>query len=38
MTLRDDSTNVIVEYNLVPRVDGVGNISIDKDTYIYIWF
>mgnify|MGYP003119701453 CR=1 FL=1 len=34
MTLRDDSTNVIVDYTLVPRVGGVGNIEIDNDTYI----
>jgi len=34
MTLRDDSTNVIVDYTLVPRVDGVGNITIENDTYI----
>ena len=31
MTLRDDSTNVIDEYTLVPRVDGVGNILIEND-------
>ena len=30
MILRDDSTNVKVKYGLVPRVDGVGNILIDK--------
>ena len=34
MTLRDDSTNVIVDYTLVPRVDSVGNIFIQNDTYI----
>ncbi len=34
MTLRDDSTNVIVDYTLVPRVDGVGNILIENDTYL----
>jgi len=34
MTLRDDSTNVIVDYTLVPRVNGVGNITIENDTYI----
>ena len=34
MTIRDDSTNVIVDYTLVPRVAGVGNILIDKDTYV----
>lgn len=33
MTLRDDSTNVIVDYTLVPRVDGVGNIFIENDRY-----
>ena len=33
MTIRDDSTNVSVDYTLVPRVAGVGNILIDKDTY-----
>ena len=33
MTIRDDSTNVIVDYTLVPRVNDVGNILIDKDTY-----
>lgn len=33
MTIRDDSTNVIVNYTLVPRVAGVGNIEIIKDTY-----
>ena len=33
MTIRDDSTNVTVDYALVPRVDGVGNISIVNDTY-----
>ena len=30
MTIRDDSTNVTVDYTLVPRVAGVGNIEIDK--------
>ena len=34
MILRDDSTNVSVDYTLVPRVDGVGNILIENDTYI----
>ena len=34
MTIRDDSTNVSVDYTLVPRVAGVGNILIDKDTYV----
>jgi len=33
MILRDDSTNVKVKYDLVPRVDGVGNILIVNDTY-----
>ena len=33
MILRDDSTNVKVKYELVPRVGGVGNILIDKDSY-----
>lgn len=33
MTIRDDSTNVIVEYTLIPRVSGVGNIEIINDTY-----
>ena len=33
MTIRDDSTNVIVKYTLVPRVAGVGNILIDNDTF-----
>ena len=33
MILRDDSTNVKVKYELVPRVDGVGNILIINDTY-----
>jgi hypothetical protein len=33
MTIRDDSTNVIVDYTLVPRVGGVGNIEIVNDTY-----
>jgi len=34
MTIRDDSTNVSVDYTLVPRVGGVGNILIDKDIYV----
>ena len=34
MTIRDDSTNVSVDYTLVPRVNDVGNILIDKDTYV----
>ena len=33
MTIRDDSTNVTVNYTLVPRVAGVGNIEITNDTY-----
>ena len=33
MILRDDSTNVKVKYDLVPRVEGVGNILIDKDSF-----
>ena len=33
MTIRDDSTNVSVDYTLVQRVGGSGNILIDKDTY-----
>jgi hypothetical protein len=33
IVLRDDSTNVKVKYELVPRVNGVGNIYIYKDTY-----
>ena len=33
MTIRDDSTNVTVDYTLVPRVAGVGNIEITNDTY-----
>jgi len=38
MTIRDDSTNVSVDYTLVPRVDGVGNISIERDFYIIYGF
>ena len=34
MTIRDDSTNVVDEYELEPRVDGVGNIRIENDRYI----
>jgi hypothetical protein len=34
MILRDDSTNVKVKYALEPRVDGVGNISIERDFYV----
>ncbi len=33
MTIRDDSTNVIVEYILVPRIGGVGNILIERDRF-----
>ena len=33
MTLRDDSTNISIEYELEPRIDGVGNILIVNDTY-----
>ena len=33
LSIRDDSTNVTVDYTLVPRVAGVGNIEIIKDTY-----
>ena len=33
MTIRDDSTNVSVDYVLVPRVAGVGNILIDNDGF-----
>lgn len=33
MTIRDDSTNVLVDYALIPRVVGVGNIEIVNDTY-----
>ena len=38
MILRDDSTNVKVKYALEPRVDGVGNILIENDTYIIYGF
>ena len=38
MTIRDDSTNISVDYTLVPRVDGVGNISIENDTYLIYGF
>lgn len=38
MTLRDDSTNVIVDYTLVPRVSGVGNIRIENDKYFIYGF
>ena len=34
MTIRDDSTNVVDEYELEPRVAGVGNILIENDSYI----
>tara|TARA_R110000744_G_scaffold7256_2_gene24983 strand:- start:687 stop:1076 length:390 start_codon:yes stop_codon:yes gene_type:complete len=33
MTIRDDSTNVSVDYVLVPRVAGVGNIETDNDSF-----
>ena len=33
MTIRDDSTNVSVDYILVPRVNNVGNIFIDNDSF-----
>lgn len=33
MTIRDDSTNVLVDYILIPRVGGVGNIEIDNDIF-----
>ena len=32
--IRDDSTNVVVEYELEPRVNGVGNILIENDNYV----
>ena len=38
MTLRDDSTNVSVDYELEPRIDGDGNIRIENDTYIIYYF
>jgi len=38
MTIRDDSTNISVDYTLVPRVNDVGNILIDKDTYVIYGF
>ena len=38
MTIRDDSTNVSVDYTLVPRVGGVGNISIERDFYVIYGF
>ncbi|MDC1446497.1 hypothetical protein N8344_00835 [bacterium] len=34
MTIRDDSTNVVDEYELEPRVAGDGNILIENDRYI----
>ena len=37
MTIRDDSTNVSVDYTLVPRVAGVGNIEIENDSYNAIY-
>ena len=33
MTIRDDSTNVTVDYTLVPRVNNVGNILIENDKF-----
>jgi len=33
MTIRDDSTNVVVDYALVPRIGGVGNIEIIRDKF-----
>tara|TARA_B100000768_G_scaffold55283_1_gene53799 strand:- start:5089 stop:5478 length:390 start_codon:yes stop_codon:yes gene_type:complete len=33
MTIRDDSTNVLKDYILAPRVGGVGNIEIDNDRF-----
>jgi hypothetical protein len=33
MTIRDDSTNVTVDYPLVPRIGGVGNIEIIRDDF-----
>jgi hypothetical protein len=33
MTIRDDSTNISVDYTLVPSVAGVGNFVIVNDTY-----
>ena len=38
MTIRDDSTNVVDEYELEPRVAGVGNIRIENDSYIIYGF
>ena len=38
MTIRDDSTNISVDYALVPRVAGVGNIYIENDSSCYIRF
>ena len=38
MTIRDDSTNISVDYTLVPRVDGVGNIYIENDSYAIYGF
>ncbi len=34
MTIQDDSTNVSVDYTLIPRVGTIGNILIDNDTII----
>jgi len=38
IVLRDDSTNVSVDYTLVPRVGDVGNIYIDNDSYAIYGF
>tara|TARA_R110000796_G_scaffold48413_2_gene116052 strand:+ start:185 stop:529 length:345 start_codon:yes stop_codon:yes gene_type:complete len=32
MTIQDDSTNVSVDYTLIPRVGAIGNILIVNDT------
>ena len=34
MTIQDDSTNVSVDYTLIPRVGATGNILINNDTII----
>ena len=38
MTIRDDSTNVSVDYALVPRINDVGNIFIQNDSYAIYGF
>ena len=38
MTIRDDSTNISVDYALVPRVAGSGNIFIENDSYAIYGF